>query len=336
MFGLSYISLALTNGSKLQYLASWAALAITGVGATAITFTRAVNGAFQRRRGLALGITLAGSGVSVIVLKLCGQPLIDALGWRTAAVLCGLSPIVIAMPLVLWGLPGSRTAAVAASRPPPAGEATGLSLGQALQGWRFWVLVMAFVPSAFAGTAIMPNVEHILRQAHLAVGAIPAVTSLIGVSIILGRVGGGYIIDRVWAPLVAFAVAVSGAAGCLVLAQPTLAVWQAGPAVMLVGLGAGAEIDLIAFLVVRYMGLRDYGQIYGVMLGLFFVAAGLGPSAFAKAFEYSGGYGRILWVSGVVMVVSGAFNLVLGRYPAFGRAEDSNPAGLAAVSADLA
>jgi len=46
--------------------------------------------------------------------------------------------------------------------------------------------------------------------------------------------------------------------------------------VILLGLGLGTEIDLIAFLVSRYMGQRAFGEIYGYCFMIF----GLGSSGY--------------------------------------------------------
>ena len=74
------------------------------VGATAISFTHAVNSAFVARRGMALGITLAGSGVFAVWVKPFAHWTIEHFGWRATLVIIGLLPLVIGVPVVLWGL----------------------------------------------------------------------------------------------------------------------------------------------------------------------------------------------------------------------------------------
>lgn len=316
LFGVSYASLGLSTGSQVQYVASWLAIAIFGVGATAITFTRAVNGLFQRRRGLALGITLAGSGIYIIILKLGGQHLIDAVGWRLAFATIGMLPVTAA-PVVLWGLPkagGVRPVPSSAAGTRPQSARTGLTFGEAVRGWRFWAMAISFLPTAFAGAAPMPNMENILRSTHVAGASIPVITSLIGFSMIFGRVAGGYAIDRIWAPLVAFIVVLGGASACIILSQDTVHVWQAVLSVVLLGLTAGIELDLMAYMVVRYMGLRSYGTIYGVLYALFFIAAGFGPSFMARTFDQTGSYAPILFWSGIGMLITGGAVLTMGRY----------------------
>jgi MFS transporter, OFA family, oxalate/formate antiporter len=83
----------------------------------------------------------------------------------------------------------------------------------------------------------------------------------------------------------------------------------------LIGLCAGAESDLIAFLTAKYFGLKHYGQIYGVQYAVFGLASGISPLVFAKVFDHFGNYGPILKVSAVFFVAGALLLLTLGRYP---------------------
>jgi len=73
-----------------------------------------------------------------------------------------------------------------------------------------------------------------------------------------GRIAAGILIDRIWAPLVAIGFLAMPAAACFLLVGDTLA---SGPiialAAVLVGLAAGAEFDLVAFMAGRYFGMRN-------------------------------------------------------------------------------
>ena len=90
----------------------------------------------------------------------------------------------------------------------------------------------------------------------------------------------------------------------------------------LCGAGIGAEIDLMAFFISRYFGLKAYGKIYGVMFMLFNVGTGLGPALSGRAFDLFHSYFEIFMVYEVALAVT---CLLLGRlgpyaYPAPKRA----------------
>ena len=45
----------------------------------------------------------------------------------------------------------------------------------------------------------------------------------------------------------------------------------------MIGLSAGAEIGVLAYLIPRYFGLRHFGLLFGVMNGLITLGLGVGP-----------------------------------------------------------
>ena len=87
--------------------------------------------------------------------------------------------------------------------------------------------------------------------------------------------------------------------------------------VMLVGLGAGAEFDIAAFLVSRYFGLRDYGRLFGVHLGLITLASTIAPWLFGRLYRSTGNYEAMLMICGPIFLAGGLSLLALGRHPRF-------------------
>lgn len=139
--------------------------------------------------------------------------------------------------------------------------------------------------------------------------------SLLGFAIIAGRLGIGVLVDRFYAPAVAFGILAIAAGACflLMLAGGNLAL--ALVAVVLIGLAAGAEVDLVAYLASRYFGLRAYGEIYGWQLGFFALGAGLGPMGVGRLYDATGSYNVGLIACAVGFGVGAILIGVLGRYP---------------------
>ena len=124
LFGLSFMALGLSNGSLPLYYLTWLLIAFFGVGTLPITWTRAVNNAFQTGKGLALGLSLIGTGLFGYIIKPLASWLIADFGWRWAFVAIGALPLLIALPLGLAGFrdpsqgvidPRQRRAAAAAA-----------------------------------------------------------------------------------------------------------------------------------------------------------------------------------------------------------------------------
>ncbi len=81
-----------------------------------------------------------------------------------------------------------------------------------------------------------------------------------------------------------------------------------------IGLTLGMEADVAAFLVARYFGARRFDSIYGCIYGAFAVRTGLGALGYGMAFDRFADYHAALLSSGLILTVSGALLLTLGRY----------------------
>ncbi len=334
LFAVSFMGFALSNGSLLLYYATWAFAALVGAGTLPMTWTVAVNQRFDVRKGLALGISLMGTGLFGFFSKPLLAWMIGDFGWRGAYVGLGLLPLLIAFPvgfLLFFEKPVEKPSSVAAASP----VAEGLTFQETIGQWRFWLIAVILVPVSFALAGPIPNMENILKTAGFGVKTIVALTSLIGLSALSGRLVGGWLLDRFWAPAVALVILASPGISCFLLSQSSVSPPAAMLSIVLIGFAVGVEYDLMAFLVARYFGMRSYTAIYGVLYVFFSVGAGLGPLAFGWSFDRTGSYKIILGVAFFVLIASGAALLTLGRYRyAYRKGEDASyPAG-AAPAAD--
>lgn len=323
LFSLAYASFSLSNGDIRLFYLTWGVMALVGAGTLPVTWTRAVNNRFDVRKGLALGLSLVGTGLFGFACKPYTAWLVEEFGWRVAYLGVAALPLLIALPVAffLFHDVGSRTITAEERRVADAerkAATPGLSFGKALADWRFWVLAAAFVPISFAVGGPIPNIENILKSNGFGADQVVALASLIGLSVIAGRLAGGWLIDRFWAPGVAFVFLSAPAIALWLLAEGTTDPMVAGLAIVLIGFAAGVEYDLMAFMVARYFGLKSYGGIYGALYGFFALGAGIGPVVFGQFFDRTGDYGSILLYSAVGLVAGAALLLLLGKYRTFG------------------
>jgi MFS family permease len=321
LFGFSFMALGLSNGSLPLYYATWLIAAFLGAGTLPITWTRAVNNGFQSGKGLALGLSLLGTGLFGYVIKPLAAWFITEFGWRGAYVAIGALPLLISLPIgfVCFRDPSQsvdpkarrEAAQLQASRTP------GLTMRQTIGEWRFWLIAGCFVALAFAVGGLIPNMENILKISGFQHPDIIRLTSLIGLSVIVGRIAGGWLIDRFWAPAVAAVLLGAPAAACLILAAPDLDYRGAMLSISLVGLAAGAEYDLLAFIVARYFGMKSYGSIYGALYSFFALGAGVGPVVFGANFDRTHAYSASLHLACGLFLGPALAMLCLGRYRTF-------------------
>ena len=321
LFALTMASFSLMNGNLWFYYFTWFLLAITGAGTLPITWTRAVNSWFFKKRGLALGFALIGTGLFGVFAKQYAFWLIELVGWRMAYVGVGALPLVIAFPIAFFLFRDAsdpkvadKVARMVREDVKPKLRYGGLSLGQALGDWRFWLLAYAFVPISFAVGGPIPNMETIMGSKGFTPDQAVNLASLIGFAVIVGRVAGGYIIDHFWAPAVAAIILSLPAAATFMLAQAEYSFLFAAVAIFILGMAAGVEYDLMAYLTSRYFGILHYAAIYGALYGFFALGAGLGPAVFGWSFDVTGSYDKILLISSGLFLAGSIPLLLLGKY----------------------
>ena len=138
---------------------------------------------------------------------------------------------------------------------------------------------------------------------------------IIGIAVVLGRMGAGYLIDKLWAPGVAAVVQGLPVLSALILTQATPEVPMLVMAIVFIGFAAGAEFDLIAYLVSRYFGLRHYAKVYAVPYAAFAIGAGIAPAAFGYLYDHEGSYRSVMQIIALLFGGGAAVLLTLGRYP---------------------
>lgn len=315
LFGITFAALAFTPASLFAFYLLWVLMGALGGGSTPVTWTRAVNAWFVHHRGLALALTLMGTGVTAAFLPSFATWLIEAFGWRKAFLGIALLPLAVALPVVVWLFrePDEREPG-APDRP---ASRVGATVGQALGDFRFWVIALSILCVAVGVGGSITNFQPLLMDRGFQPQEAARVAGVIGISVIIGRLLAGFLIDRYWAPLVTLPMLALPALACFLLAQPEVTAAAAILSAMLIGLAAGAETDLVAYLTARYFGLANYGRLYGLQYSVFGFASGISPFLFGKVFDVTGSYRPILYVAAGLFVFGAVALLTLGRYPKF-------------------
>jgi MFS family permease len=309
-----FLLLTQIRGSIWSLYISFMMIMWAGMGTLQITWTNLVNLWYERNRGLALAITLSGTGIAAIVMPPLVTRVTDQWGWQGGFVVMAMMSSLLAIPLVfIWMRANVPQAGVVASSPVAA--LTGLTFHEGLRSAKFWRcnIALTLVVSAILG--IVTNAVPMLRDRGMSALEAGQIFSSFGISLILGRVLVGYLVDRLWAPGVAAVALALPAIGCVLFGMAGANVPLLVLATLLVGVGAGAEFDLAAFLVARYFGLREYGRLFGVHLGLITLGSALSPLLFGAMYKMTGSYVALLSYCAICFAIGPVMLLTLGRYP---------------------
>lgn len=317
--------------SHAIYLALWVALALAGVGTMAIVWSRTVNLWFVRGRGLALGILLMGTSLAAIVVPQIAVRGADEMGWRGVFLFTAGLPLLLALPLAFaWfraPTPGETPAPT-----DKAGQHLGLTTRKALGTRQFWLLwtSILLVSLAYAGA-------HVHLTGIVALHGYPAraaadLLGILGISVVVGRIGAGLLLDRFWGPGVCFPLLLLPVASCwLLMGSGSLSALAL--AVALLGVATGAEGDLLAYLASRYFGLRSFGQIAGLLYVPLGIAHAVSPLLYALSRDLTGNYDVMLIVAMALFSVGACLLLAMGSYPDFETGEGDSDDASARIGA---
>ena len=280
---------------------------------TPLGYAKAIAAWFDRRRGLALGIAMAGIGFGGFVMPQLSQYLIDRVGWRGAYASLGLLTLVVAFPAVaLWirePRPGEgerRSSAMTAAALP------GLTAREAVRTARFWLMGAAFFLVAISVNGTVAHVAPLLTDKGVSTAQAAATMGVFGLATMSGRLLAGWLADRIFAPYVATVFFLAPIAAFLFLATAAGVLPVVG--VILLGLGLGTKIDLIAFLVSRYFGQRAFGTLYGYCFMIFGLGSSSGRFVLGYVYDLAGSYNPALMAAAVALVVAVISVNLLGPY----------------------
>ena len=324
-FAMGMMLFSLNNGSHTLYLFLWGLLSALSAGTLPITFTKAISRWFHEKRGLALGIALVGTGIGGAVAKLIAEELINSVGWRMAYVGIGFLPLIVALPIALFAFhdvddPKPKVAkraeglAALSRETGSTMQQYGFTFIQAFKDWRLWLLGAIFLPLSFAIGGPIPNLETMMGSKGFERADAVLLASFLGYSVYAGRLVAGYLLDFIWAPAIACALMIMPAISMMMFAGADPSYSQMVIAIVLLGVAAGVEYDLLAYLVSRYFGVRSYARIYGALYALFGLGAGFGPAAFGAVYSNTGSYDQALYYSMWGFIVCSLALLLLGRY----------------------
>jgi predicted MFS family arabinose efflux permease len=311
--GFGFFLAATMQGQLWMLFMAYGAMALLGAGTIPVSWTRAIATSFFSRRGLALGLTLTGTGICASVIPHLTVWMTSEFGWRGAYVGLGLVPMLLAFPVLFFMFKPVEISRLA-DKGEVAARQTGKTLGEAARDYRFWALLFSILFAYMGFSGIGPNLFPSMTDDGFSRSEAATIQSIFGGSIIFGRVLVGYTLDRMWAPGVAAVALLMPAIGTWILFGDQTLV-MAAVATFLIGFAAGAELDLMAFLAARYFGLKHYAKIYSVLYATLAVCSGTAPMLFATVFDKTAGYDIGFMVASGLFVVSTVLILFMGRYP---------------------
>jgi MFS family permease len=321
IFGLVLLSGGLV-GSSITYLyLFYVALGLVAGTTSPVPYGVVVSRWFDRQRGLALGLMAFGLGLGAIAMPLVAQRLIAMFGWRATYAIFGCAALLLSLPVVaaflaedprqkgMW--PDGIVPTQSAEQ--DKGHYEGLSWRDTWHQPTFWLLICAFFLAGASLFACVLHMPALLTDRGVSPQGAAVASSIVGVALLVGRIGAGYLLDRIFAPRLALLLFGGSAVGIALLSAGSVGK-IALVAAFLVGVGVGAEVDIIAYLMGRYFGLRALGTAFGYGFGSYVFGGALGALLMGAGFDLTHSYTVPLAGFFIAMVLAAWLMTRLGPY----------------------
>jgi MFS family permease len=318
-FGAILIGLGLIAGSRINHL--WQLYTIfifIGIGlmcSTVIPCSLLIGNWFVSRRGLAMSAAFVGTSFGGMIMSPIAEWIIRNYSWRTAFAFSGGSILIVVLPVVLLLIRthpsemGLEPFASGGSENDKGKDVWGVGVKEAFSIPAFWqiaviMLIMGIVAGGVANhcVAYFDDVGHSSQRAARA-------WSLVMLVMVFGKFSFGPAADR-------FGSKNSMAVACLLfaIAIGLLPFARSYSIVMLFaviwGFASGAPLVLNALLTSDYLGMKNFGAIYGILNIMANLGGSLGPAGAGFYFESKGTYLPVFYLFIVLMLVAGVVALL--------------------------
>lgn len=274
-----------------------------GVSVAFAPLTATASRWFLKRRGLAVGIVVAGVGLGTAIMPRPAAYLISVYSWQTSYIILGLAALVVIglaalllrrSPEEMGLLPYGKAEAsdpneMIKENPSLSNEREGFSIAEAIRTGPFWVLVL--MTTLFA-TCLYMVMVHIVPYATDIEIPLPVAVNfmvVIGISTIIGRLAMGAVADRIGSKLTL--------AICLIIEAIVVFwllemrdVWMFYVFAAIFGFVYGGCVPQLPLLAAELFGLQSIGAIIGVeMLGTS-IGGAIGPLLGGWVYDVTNSY----------------------------------------------
>jgi MFS family permease len=323
VFGFTTMALGLLGGNYLQYSMLTIVVGVSAIVQSPLLYAKAIAGwASNRSRGLALAVGASGVPLGNFLIPPITVFLITQFGWRGARAGLGALILICALPMCMFFIR----------------EPERLILPAAVRGFRdnsrefrqrfrqlvrdrtFLLLATTFGLSGLALNGLLAHLIPMLTDAGFSIYMATVSLSIMAIAQVCGRLISGWLLDRVqtprvglvWLALGILGIALIGGANRLALVIP---------AVILIGVALGSEVELAAYFSSRYFDLVHFGENYGLLAAAYTLGSALGSLMLGLSFDRTGSYRIGIGVVIAMLVLSCIATMALPLYPTFDEAE---------------
>jgi nitrate/nitrite transporter NarK len=305
-----FIGLGFTTGIVAFFLF----IVVISLGASgvshAVTWPVIISRWFRRKRGLAMGLAVTGPifGSPIVILN---AQIEEAHGWRVVLIGYGililvgvtlLSKLVLDRPEPYGLCPDGDPPEDDASTERPTGASprrpdTGLTLHAVLRTKEFWLFTTYLSGTFTVNSAFQVHmIPYFQQDIGLTAAWAAVVMSMVFIISGIGRVGGGYLLDKTDYRLVLAVVSTLMGFSLLYLQLVDVHTVSATlPFVLMFGVSFGCLVPMRGAVGSIMFGTRAIGGVLGLLQGAPIAAGVIGPLVMGIIFDLNGNYSVAIW-----------------------------------------
>jgi len=287
--------------SLVMFYGAFALLTIgMSASSTTVLMTTIANW-FHRKMGMASGIAICGFGFSGLLIPVIVR-FIAVYGWRITLDILAAGMVVIVLPLSLFfrhkpeaygyfpdGEPENSSSHSNSLHVPH--DEVEVKARQAIKSGTFWRFALAFMCHTMVVSTVVTHVMPYLGSIHINRTTSGLVATSIPLISILGRLGFGWLGDRFDKRRVATVGFVMMGCGLFFFGYVSaMNKWMLVFFLALFGVGYGGTNALRPSLTREYFGRRNFGSIFGLILGIGAIGGIIGPTLAGWIYDNWGSY----------------------------------------------
>ncbi len=294
----------------------------TGSGFAFVPLSSTVSRWFVEKRGTALGIAVAGSGIGVLALTPFSQFLISKFDWRTSYLIIAGIIFIIGFPIsrLMRGDPsekgllpyGMREVEGEVKYNNSPSTTIDFTFRQAIRTTAFWLLFALYALLGFTLQMVMVHLKAYATDVGITPMVAATVIGVIGGTSMLGRITMGRVSDKIGRKASFFIACILMAVMMLWLLEAREP-WQFYLFSAIFGFGYGAWVPLFPAIAADWFGTKFHGVIFGTMTLAAGIGGAIGPLLAGYIFDTTGSYNTALIMGAVTCFIAAAFSFALKK-----------------------
>jgi MFS family permease len=311
MMAIGYAALSLVT-SFLQVLIIFGLLiAPANVLMGPVAATVLLSRWFEKRRGRAIGIAIAGVGIGGVFFPPFIQWLLDSYHWRDAfRLLAGfLALLIIPAAVLVVNAPADRNLhpdgeAVESELARSGAQASHSSTREILRDPTFWLISFLFAIVLSGMIGMVTNLPSLAIDHGIAASEAALLISIFSGAGFFAKLAFAAIADHLSLRTLTMLGFAGFAAGMGCLTQSHVGYWVMALGAGLIGLFGGLVVPLKSLLAARVFGQQVVGRAMGLMSTVTLAISIATPPAFGLAFDLTGSYTIVIAIFAALAVVA--------------------------------